>query len=134
MSPLKPRNPGEQGEQLFGGEIVMVALAQALLPLSVACTVSIDVPMVPPAVKTVEPPEDELTVPSVFESDQAKVSPAGHVPPLHVAEAVNAWVPPVARDADDGLTETEASGGTGVELMVMVAVASLVTPLSVAFV
>ena len=52
---------------------------------------------------------------------------------MHVEEAVNACVPPVATDVEAGPTETEASVGTGVELMVIAAEASLVTPLSVAF-
>ena len=70
MSPLKPRKPVVDPGELEA-VMEMVALAQAVFPFSVAATLSATVPVALPAVKTVEPPEDELSVPSVFESDHA---------------------------------------------------------------
>jgi hypothetical protein len=49
-----------------------------------------------------------------------------------VGAAAKVRVVPAVTDGEDGLIETEASVGTGIDLMVMDAVASFVSPFKVA--
>jgi hypothetical protein len=93
---------------------------------------SVDVPTFVPAVNSVEDPERELRLPRVLLKVQAYTSPVGQVPPLQKGEAVKVWAAPTVTVREEGLMDTEERAGTGVEMMVMVALASFVIPFRVA--
>ena len=74
-----------------------------------------------------------LSEPRVLLSFQPYVTEAGHPPPVHDTDGLKVVVVSTVTVAKEGLMDTDASAGVGVELMVMVAVPSLVTPFRVAF-
>ena len=99
----------------------------------VASTVSVTIPALDPALNVVDCPVSEFRLPRVLFRDQRYVTPAGQVPTSHVTVAVKLAIPPVSSESSLGLTTTEETVATVVELIAIVTDALFSDPSSVAF-
>jgi hypothetical protein len=92
------------GNPLAEDVTVMVALSLTVLPLRVALTKSVTVPVPEPARKLTELPLETLSVPRPLPRDQEYVVPAGQLPPVHEGVAVKSWALFVPTVAEGGFT------------------------------
>lgn len=113
--------------------MVMVAVADAVMPLSVAFTKTVNVPGLAPAVNPTTEPWVVLSSPMGLFIDQEYVIPGGQTSEPH--EGVAHMDIEVLTDmlTTAGDTATEVISGILDELIVIAAEALLVTPFSVAF-
>lgn len=125
---------GEVEDELLGGDVTVTVDEELVdAPFSVAVTVSTTLPDWEPALNAVAVPVLEFNVPSVLLNVQAYVTPVGHVPPLHTADAVRSTVPPVEIDGEVALRMTELRlGAEGAVIVIETPVLCSVTAFNVA--